>query len=88
MGETLEERIRRISKENFSLGKVEAYASDIVEIFDEKNKKISWLATVIESLIEKGWIDDYSFEDSSFNDFKKFIDETIEEYGRYEDGQT
>ena len=37
MSETLEERIRRIAKEDYALGKVDAFASDIVELLDDRD---------------------------------------------------
>jgi hypothetical protein len=86
MSETLEERIRNIAKENFNMGEVKVYASDIVEILDNKDDVIKWLSSTFQDLINNGWLDEVEFEKNcSFDELKTFIDETVKEYGRYEE---
>lgn len=46
MSDNLEQRIRNKAEENFSLGTITAFASDLVELIDQyKNmlKKVEWL---------------------------------------------
>lgn len=48
MSETLEQRIRRVAKESVSLGTIQAYAEDAVQLLDERDGRIKELELALE----------------------------------------
>lgn len=85
MSEILEERIRRIAKEDFDLGMVNAFASDIVEILDDKDETIRWLSSFLKNLIDAGIFSYVELKKDNQTEIESFINEIVEKYGRYID---
>lgn len=85
MSETLEERIRRIAKEDFALGMVNAFASDVVELLDDRDKTIRWLSSFLKNLIDAGIFSYVDLENDNQAEIESFVNEIVEEYGRYTD---
>lgn len=85
MSETLEERIRRIAKEDSALGMVNAFASDIIELLDDRDETIRWLSSFLKNLIDAGIFSYVDLENDNQAEIESFVNEIVEEYGRYTD---
>lgn len=78
MSETLEERIKRVALDEWETGKITAYATDIAELLNMRDRKIEELELEIFNLSAKAELDEDITKRDNFEELPKWMQELWE----------